>query len=176
MIEVSLRDAIADDVETLARGVAEGFADYPPFAPEGWTPPPEAEEAEHLHALLADERVRCLVAEAERTRIIGQVTVLPAAIAARPVDEPGLAHLRNLFVDREFWGAGVARLLTAEAVDTARERGFTALRLFVAEGHARARRFYEREGWEPAGEPFFDPVPGLSLVEYRRAVRPRVAR
>ena len=168
MIEVSLRDATADDVETLTRGAADGLADYAAFAPPGWTAPPEAEEVEHLHALLADDRVRCIVAEAERTRIIGQVTVLPASIAARPTDEPGLAHLRNLFVDREFWGAGVARLLTAEAVDTARQRGFTTLRLFVAEGQDRARRFYEREGWAPAGEPFFDPVPGLSLVEYRR--------
>jgi hypothetical protein len=33
---------------------------------------------------------------------------------------------------------------------------------------ARARRFYEREGWRPAGDPHDDPVPGLSMVEYRR--------
>jgi GNAT superfamily N-acetyltransferase len=171
VIEVSLRDATAADVEALARAVVEGVADYRSFAPATWTPPTAAEEAEHLPALLADDRVRCLVAEAERSRIIGQVTVLPAAIAARPVDEPELAHLRNLLVDREFWGAGVARLLTAAAVTGARERGFTSMRLFVAEGQSRARRFYEREGWSPAGEPFFDPVPGLRLVEYRRAVR-----
>ena len=173
MIEVSLRDATADDVEALAGGVVAGLADYGAFAPPTWTPPTAAEEAAHLRTLLADDRVRCVVAEAERSRVIGQVTVLPAAIAARPVDEPDLAHLRNLFVDREFWGAGVARLLNAAAVETAHGRGFTAMRLFVAEGQARARRFYEREGWAPAGEPFFDPVPGLSLVEYRRALRPQ---
>ena len=169
MIEVSLRDATEADVESLAQAVVEGIADYPSFAPATWTPPTAADEAEHLREMLGDDRVRCLVAEAERSRIIGQVTVLPAAIAARPADEPELAHLRNLVVDREFWGAGVARLLTAAAVTDAREGGFTAMRLFVAEGQSRGRRFYEREGWSPVGAPFFDPVLGLDLVEYRIA-------
>ena len=168
MIEVSLRDATAADVEALAQAVVDGVAEYPAFAPAGWSPPTVTGEAEHLHALLGDDRVRCIVAEAERSRIIGQVTVLPAAIAARPVAEPELAHLRNLFVDPEFQGAGVARLLTGAALDAARERGFTAIRLFVAEGQARARRFYEREGWSAVGEPFYDAVPGLDLLEYRR--------
>lgn len=167
MIEVSLRDATDADIDALAEAVVEGVADYPSFAPAGWTPPTAAGEAEDLRELLADDRVRCLVAEAERSRIIGQVTILPAAIAARPADEAGLAHLRNLFVDRAFWGAGVARLLTGAAVTDAREGGFSAMRLFVAEGQSRARRFYEREGWSAVGEPFFDPVPGLDLVEYR---------
>ena len=168
MIEVSLRDATPGDIDVLADAIVEGVGDYPAFAPATWIPPTAADEAEHLRELLADERVRCVVAEAERSRIIGQVTVLPAATAARPVDEPELAHLRNLVVDRDFWGAGVARLLHAAAIDTAREHGFTSIRLFVAEGQARARRFYEREGWSPVDEPFFDPVPGLPLVEYRR--------
>jgi hypothetical protein len=56
------------------------------------------------------------------------------------------------------------------AVEDAGARGFGALRLFVAEGQARARRFYERERWRPAGPPFFDAAPGLSMVEYRRRV------
>jgi hypothetical protein len=37
----------------------------------------------------------------------------------------------------------------------------------VAAGQARARRFYEREGWLPAGDPFDDPTPGLTMIEYR---------
>jgi GNAT superfamily N-acetyltransferase len=95
------------------------------------------------------------------------VAVLPARKAGRPVDEPGLAHLRNLFVDRSQWGTGLAAALMRAAVDDARERGFAQMRLFVAEGQARARRFYEREGWRPAGAPFEDPAVGLRMVEYR---------
>ena len=72
---------------------------------------------------------------------------MPAARAARPVEDPALGHLRNLFVARAQWGSGLATALLRAAEQDARDRGFTELRLFVAEGQARARRFYEREGW-----------------------------
>jgi hypothetical protein len=41
------------------------------------------------------------------------------------------------------------------------------MQLFVAVGHARARRFYEREGFDAIGEPF-DPGLGLLVREHRR--------
>jgi hypothetical protein len=65
----------------------------------------------------------------------------------------------------------VAHALHAAALDEARERGLTEQRLFVATGQARARRFYEREGWSFAGDPFDDPVPGLTVIEYRYTPR-----
>jgi hypothetical protein len=52
-------------------------------------------------------------------------------------------------------------------------RGFTELRLFVAASQTRARRFYEREGWLPASDPFDDPTPGLTMIEYRYRLRDR---
>ena len=168
MSAVSCRPARPADVEALARMVVDGVADYPSFAPAGWTGPSASEEAAHLRELLADERAWCLVAEAAGAPV-GQVTILPATIAARPTAEPGLMHLRNLFVRRDHWGTGLARELVRAAAGEARERGFAQLRLFVAEGQARARRFYEREGWRAAGEPFFELAAGLTLVEYRIA-------
>ena len=57
------------------------------------------------------------------------------------------------------------------AVEAAGAPGFTQLRLFVAAGQARARRFYEREGWLPVSEPFDDPSPGLTMIEYRHRLR-----
>ena len=108
----------------------------------------------------------CLVAESDG-ELVGQITVLPAAAAPHPVDDPTLAHVSNLFVRRDFWGAGLARDLHRAAIDGALERGFKELRLFVAAGQARARRFYEREGWLAAGDEFDDPTPGLTMVEYR---------
>jgi GNAT superfamily N-acetyltransferase len=160
------RRATVEDVEPLARGVIEGVADYPSFAPAGWTAPELEAEIEHLRESLADDRVWCLVAEADG-EIVGQITVLPASRAPHPVDDPALAHLSNLFVRRDHWGAGLARELHAAAIENARERGLRELRLYVAEGQTRARRFYEREGWVVRGEPFDDPVPGLRMVEYR---------
>ena len=171
MTEVAYRPATPADVEALAQLVVEGVEDYKAFAPESWNAPSTADEAAHLHELLADERAWCLVAEVDG-EVVGQVTILPASIAARPTDEERLAHLRNLVIRKDHRGTGVATRLTTSAVEKARERGYTTMRLFAAEGQSRAQRFYEREGWEPAGEPFFDPVPGLSLVEYRIGLRP----
>jgi GNAT superfamily N-acetyltransferase len=147
----------------------DGIGEYGSFAPPGWSAPPLDEEIEHTRALLGDPQVWCLVAECGG-EIVGQITVMPAARAALPVDEPGLGHYRNLFVRSDFWGTSLARTLDAEAVAAARERGFTQLRLFVAAGQQRARRFYEREGWAAATGEFHDPVPNLVMVEYRRVL------
>jgi GNAT superfamily N-acetyltransferase len=165
----SLRPATPADAEALARGALEGLADYPAFAPAGWMGPAYEPELEHTRAVLGDPDYHCVVAEAGG-RIVGQVTVVAAARAARLVEDPELGHLRNLYVDRSQWGSGLATALVEAALEAARTRGFKELRLFVAEGQQRARRFYEREGWRAATSPFFDPVPNLPMVEYRRAV------
>ena len=95
------------------------------------------------------------------------------AAASHPLgsDDPSLAHFRNLFVRRDFWGTGVASALHSAAVDAARERGFAHMRLFTPAGQGRARRFYEREGWAQAGEEFHEPHIGLVIVEYRLPLR-----
>jgi GNAT superfamily N-acetyltransferase len=165
---ISFRAATLADAEALAHGVVDGVEGYRAFAPPDWSPPSLASEIEHLRERLADEQVWCLLAEAGG-EVVGQITVLPAARAGRPLDEPGLAHLSNIFVREDLWGSGLARELQAAGVEAARAHGFTAMRLFVAAGQARARRFYEREGWVRVGEEFYDPVPGLVLLEYRRS-------
>ena len=163
---IRFRRATSADAAPLAQGVLDGVADYPQFAPAGWAPPPLEDEVSHLARVLADDRVYCLVAECDGA-LVGQVSVMPAQQAAHPVDDPGLAHLSNLFVDRTQWGSGLAGELTRAAAEAAREREFRELRLFVAEGQARARRFYEREGWRRLGDAWHDPVPGLRMLEYR---------
>lgn len=163
------RVATPADAEVLSHAGADAMAGYTAFAPAGWAPPPVAAEIEHTRALLGDDEVWCLVAESGGD-VVGQITVLPAARSAHKVDEPGLAHLRNLFVREDHWGTGLAAELHARALRTATDRGFAAIRLFVAADHPRARRFYERGGWSPVSEACFDPGIGLAIVEYRRAL------
>ena len=172
---ITLRRATPADAEALARGVVEGVGEYPAFAPAGWAGPSFEDELAHHRDDLEKPHFHCIVAERDGA-LVGQITVLPASRAAHPVEDPALGHLRNLFVDRSEWGSGLAARLHAAVVDAARELGFSELRLYVAEGQARARRFYEREGWKAAGEPFDDPVPGLRMVEYRLPVRSRSSR
>jgi GNAT superfamily N-acetyltransferase len=166
MTQLDFRRATIDDVEALARGVVEGVEDYQSFAPAGWTAPSFEAEVDHLRASLEAERVWCLIAESDG-ELVGQITVLPAGDAPHPVDDPTLAHVSNLFVRRDFWGTGLAHDLHKAAVNRALDHGFERLRLFVAAGQARARRFYEREGWRAASGEFDDPAPGLTMVEYR---------
>ena len=168
--QIALRPPTVADAERLARLVIEGFERYGEFAPAGFTPPPLEPEVERLRELLGDPRVWSRLAEVDG-RSAGQITMLPASIAGIAVDDGGLIHLRNLFVEPEFWGTGVARALHDAGLVEARERGFPRARLFTPAGNARARRFYEREGWTQAAEEFFEARLGLALVEYRYALR-----
>ena len=169
---IRIRRATRDDAEALALGVVEGVEDYPSFAPPGWTAPSFQAELEHVRDALADADVYCLVAEAG-SGLVGQISLLPGARAPYPVDDSSLAHISNLVVRRDYWGAGLASALHRAALEAADARGFTELRLFVAAGHARARRFYEREGWLPVSDPFADPIWGLTFIEYRYRLRDR---
>ena len=164
---MNYRAGTVGEAEGLARLVIDGFEEFRSFAPEGWAPPPLADEIARLHELLPDADAWCLVAESDG-ELVGQVTFMPAARHWSPVDDPGLAHLRNLFVRRDHWGAGVATALHASAIAEAGRRGFAQMRLFTPAGQHRARRFYEREGWVVAGDECHDPGPGLVIVEYRR--------
>jgi GNAT superfamily N-acetyltransferase len=165
----SLRPAVPDDTEQLAVTVTEGFEGYRAFAPPGWRPPEEDGRPDRLRERLASDGVWCLVAE-EDGEMAGHVSFLPARIHPHPSDDPAMAHLWQLFVRRRWWGTGLAAELLSEAVREAGARGFSSMRLFTPAAQARARRFYEREGWTPAGAPFDDPDFGMPLVEYRRAI------
>jgi GNAT superfamily N-acetyltransferase len=85
-----------------------------------------------------------------------------------------MAHFWQLFVRPRWWGTGLATELHAEALREASSRGFTSMRLFTPAAQARARRFYEREGWAATAGPIDDPDFGMPLVEYRRAISSRV--
>jgi hypothetical protein len=80
--------------------------------------------------------------------------------------DPGheLEKLRARLNRPEVW------CLVAEENGEPGARGFTAMRLFTPAAQARARRFYEREGWTAAGEPSDELDFGMPLVEYRRAI------
>jgi ribosomal protein S18 acetylase RimI-like enzyme len=160
------RDATPDDAERLAAVFAEGFDTYRSFAPQGWEPPPAADATENIAKRLGQPSVWCLLAE-NGADVAGYVALLPATEARHPVDDPLLAHFWMLFVRAPWWGSGLARRLHAAACDAARSRGFTAMRLYTPVQQARARRFYEREGWVLAGPPTPDEELGIAIVEYR---------
>ena len=162
------RPATVDDAGRLAAVLVEGFDTFRAFAPADWQPPRTDDVARDMAARLEEPTIWCLLAE-QRPHVAGYVSLLPATDSRRPVDDPRLAHFWMLFVRAPWWGSGLASRLHGEACRAALSRGFTTMRLFTPAGQARARRFYEREGWRLVDAPFVDPELGLSIVEYRRS-------
>lgn len=165
----SLRPALPGDAERITAVLTEGFESCRSFSPPGWKPPDPQAELKQLRGFLGNDEVWCLVAE-EDGETAGHVAIMPARIHQHHSEDERMAHFWQLFVREPWWGTGLAAALHAEAVREAGSRGFTSMRLFTPAAHARARRFYEREGWTAAGEPSDDPDFGMPLVEYRRAI------
>jgi GNAT superfamily N-acetyltransferase len=169
----SLRTAAPRDADRIVTVLTEGFEGYRTFAPPGWEPPDSKAELKRLRAFLGNEEVWCLVAE-EGAVMAGHVAIMPTWVHPQPSGDDAMAHFWQLFVREAWWGSGLARALHAEAVREAGVRGFTSMRLFTPAGHARARRFYEREGWTSLGAPVDDMDFGMPLMEYRRAISIKV--
>jgi GNAT superfamily N-acetyltransferase len=75
-----------------------------------------------------------------------------------------------LYVVPSAWGSAVARDLLAAVVADVRAAGRPAARTRVVEAQARARRFYEREGWyrDPRMAPASNSL--FRLIYYRCGV------
>ncbi|HEY3021119.1 MAG TPA: GNAT family N-acetyltransferase [Solirubrobacteraceae bacterium] len=163
---IALRPATMADAAALVAVMAEGFEGYRGFAPPDWEP--QMPPVEAMAGRLAAPTTFCLVAE-EDGAVAGHVSFLPSGLSTHPEPEDGLAHLWQMFVRPPHFGSGLAGELLARAVAEARTRGYSAMRLFTPAGQARARRFYEREGWSLMRE-FDDERLGLRVAEYRQSV------
>ena len=171
MTAFDVRPSTLADVPVIAETVYQGFESYRSFLPAGWDPPPEQLERSRIAERLQDEDTWCRVAFVA-AEPAGQVAFMAARDQAKPGGRiPGLAHLWMLFIREPWWGSGLAGHLHALAVAEATARGYRRMRLFTPAAHARARAFYEREGWTTDGVTTYEPFLGLELVEYGRRLR-----
>jgi GNAT superfamily N-acetyltransferase len=159
----TLRRATVADADAMTETLAIGFDGYREFAAYGWQPPDLRAAPELARTRERLDATTTWVTIAEDAGVVaGHVGFVP---------QPGLAgsaHLWQLFVRPRWWGSGLAAELLALAVAAAVDQGYRRMRLFTPRDQARARRFYEREGfawtgWEGLEEPL-----GLVLVEYAR--------
>jgi GNAT superfamily N-acetyltransferase len=165
--DVTLRPATAADVPTLAETMRQGFDSYRSWVPDGWEPPPADSHAPVIGERLARPGTWCRVAE-QAGAAAGHVALTPQAEGLPAVEGEG--YLWMLFVRAPWWGGGVASCLLARAHEEGRRRGWTSLWLRTPAGQTRARAFYEREGWRRDGAPALEPMLGLELIDYRRAL------
>jgi RimJ/RimL family protein N-acetyltransferase/ribosomal protein S18 acetylase RimI-like enzyme len=161
----ALRDATPADAPRVGAAVRAAFARYRAISPPGWVPSSHTDDEER--AVLELPSYRCVMAEPGGV-LAGHAGWWPATDSRHGSDDPGLVHLRQLFVHPGWWGSGLAARLLAIATDGARADGFARMRLFTPGAQGRARRFYEREGWHAPAAPFDDPRFGMPIVEYVR--------
>ena len=108
-----------------------------------------------------------LVAERDG-EVVGHVAITQRRTNDEPREPvPREGNLWRLFVVPDLWGSGLAADLLGRAHDELRGRGYRGCRLFTPKAHARARRFYEREGWHATGHEEYSESLELDLVEYR---------
>lgn len=168
---LDIRIAVPNDAAALAGTTQLGFESYRAWAPRDWRPPPRSLEVRSIRERLRHSTTWCAMALDGDGEQAGHVGITHAAERDRPhVRIDGRAHLWMLFVRPPWWGSGLAGRLHRLALDEALREGYGSIRLYTPHGAARARAFYEREGWELAGGSFPEPLLGLDLVEYRRAL------
>ncbi|HXG81638.1 MAG TPA: GNAT family N-acetyltransferase [Sphingomicrobium sp.] len=149
-MSVTYRQATADDADDLAELGARTFTHtfghlYQPgdldiflqnHSPANW------------QKELADPAFEVRVAEQDG-RMVGYVKLGPPHLPFEPRGEA--AELRQLYVIEEMKGQGVAHALMDWAIDRARDQRADYLYLSVFVDNHRARRFYEKYGFEPEG-------------------------
>jgi diamine N-acetyltransferase len=144
------RDATAADLPAIDRVFRQSFCDtfahlYRPedlasflaqFTPDAWV------------TEFDDPRYRFRVAEADG-EIVGYVKLGPSAL---PIETDQAAiELRQLYVLKEHHGSGIAKALTDWAIENAGRSGARELYLTVYTDNHRAKRFYDRYGFEAVG-------------------------
>jgi GNAT superfamily N-acetyltransferase len=166
---IRYRSATPRDAYVIAELIAAGFATYTEFAPTGWQPRPAGLEEPEVHVRLGRGDVHGRLALSDGGVAAGFAAWMPAAARGAPAAEPipGRGHIWSLFVARDWWGSGLAPELLDWLVAGMRDCGLDSAQLWTPRDHARARRFYEREGWR-GGRTEFSPELKLDLVLYQR--------
>jgi putative acetyltransferase len=130
------RDARADEIDALASLWHEGWHDgHAGHVPDGLT---AARTLTAFHERTPSRVADTAVAVAEDGSLEGFVMV---------VDD----EVEQVFVARSARGTGLASDLLVEAEQRVAAGGHDSAWLAVVVGNARARRFYERQGWVDGG-------------------------
>ncbi|HEV2125724.1 MAG TPA: GNAT family N-acetyltransferase, partial [Chloroflexota bacterium] len=94
--------------------------------------------------------------------IIGFCNTVPAT-----EELAGTAELQTLYLAPEVVGTGKGAALIRCALNDLRARGYGAAVLWVLDTNARARRFYEKGGWQADGTEKTEQLWGITVREVR---------
>ncbi|MFU9135356.1 GNAT family N-acetyltransferase [Erwinia tasmaniensis] len=134
-----VRPIQAEDNPHIARVIREVSAEFGLTADKGFTVADP--NLDHLYELYSQSDSAYWVIELEG-RIVGGGGVAPLQCS-----EPGICELQKMYFMPAVRGMGQARELAMQAMDFARERGFTRCYLETTASLSRAVRLYEHLGF-----------------------------
>lgn len=118
------------------------------------------------------ERLRDAAGRAEQAELVvglvdgrpaGSVTVAEAGTPFADIARPGELEFRMLAVAPAGRGHGVGTALVDHVLETARRRGHRAVVMSTQPNMVAARRIYDRAGFVPDPDRYWQPFPGLTL-------------
>lgn len=166
-----IRAARRADIEAIARlHIASWRAAYRPFVPSGLLDAQDLEARRELFARRFDDGMRFFVDDVAGA-LRGFVSLGPAL--DDDLDPRRVWTVHNLHVSPELRGRSLGAALLNTATSAAVEAGAAAITLWVIEGNAAARRFYERHGMRCDGRMKIDRLLGavdVAEVRYAKAL------
>jgi GNAT superfamily N-acetyltransferase len=133
---VELRAAVPDDIPALAQLLLRASPGRP-----------IAHEVAYVAGYFDHPETFVTVA-VDGPQLVGVVSFEPSLIRGEEVASQRTAYLRLIAVDPSLWGGGLAAQMLSCASARMLETGFSSAYLWCGEQNGRARRFYEREGWQ----------------------------
>jgi putative acetyltransferase len=91
--------------------------------------------------------------------------VAAGCVALRPLDLPGVAELKRLYVRSSARGSGLGLALTQTALTRAREGGYAHVRLDTLPSMQKAQKLYRELGFREIEPYTFNPVPGVTYMQ-----------
>jgi ribosomal protein S18 acetylase RimI-like enzyme len=96
--------------------------------------------------------------------LVGFCSLLPSRDADA---SPTVGEVSAIYVDPTYWRKRVGTSLIAATLDSARERSFTEITLWVVTSNTCARAFYEARGFRTDGQTKTEQRTGFSIDETR---------
>jgi GNAT superfamily N-acetyltransferase len=165
---IAVRGAVLEDAQAIAElDIATWRAAYRDLMPQPY-----------LDALSLDEQTERFArglgrdtARGKRTLVADDEGVMAGYAVVGPDDGSTDGLLFLMYVAPDRWGTGIGRALMQMSRAALVELGYRRAALWVLEANARARRFYEADGWRPDGQQGTDDYEGTLLRKLRMVTR-----
>jgi ribosomal protein S18 acetylase RimI-like enzyme len=160
-----IRSAAMADVDEIARLHVKAWQSvYRGHMPDAYLDGLDSSKRAAMWSKVIGEPATLVLVAMAAEALVGFCSLSPS----RDVDAgPSVGEVTALYVDPRFWRAGVGTSLIAAGLDSARQRSFTELTLWVLTSNTSARAFYEARGFETDGQTKTEQRPGFSIHETR---------